>query len=409
MRVTFRARPGGTRLTVSAELHRATLAPQLTARELDLSTLSDAQLVDWRDLTQQSGSGAFFASPMFVRTFASVFSDRTSISILCFYDTENKMRGLVPLMRNRVRRGPSFNTRYSYQDADYDLLQAPPPKLPLPAAQLSTPLGLEPTALRSEILAAPEMYQTIVKAIPAAIADLNGWNLGVFVLDDDDCSAFAQGPLRTLKRPLDRNLKFVSKVQPADAFVALQNQKFRQNVRRSVKFSKNAGATFEIIRGAEDVLPAMIEFDDLARRSWKNIKNGGRAVSEEVLIPFNARQNQFFISLIQLDEAEPVMVAARIDGVMISAMLMSLHCNRLLTFLIYSDVEHARLGIGRLTLHTAIDFAHAEGVDEIDYNSNASWTIPYSDRVSKRSNMIFTAPSLAGRWRHELAKRLAHD
>jgi len=375
-------------LTELADSHQTTQSPRMTTQEFDLDTLSEQLLADWLHLTTLSGSGAFFASPMFVRTFHEIFGDRVAVSILCFHATDGTLCGLVPLMRHKVRRGPSFSVRYGYQMTDFDFLDTTQPRLTLPAAQLSTPLGLEATALRSEILATPEMRLAVLAAIPAAIAKLGNWNVGIFVVDEDDSTILSQGPLPSRRRPLGRELKFMSNVRPADALVALQSKKFRQNVRRSVKFSAEAGVEFKVTRGIDDIQAAMDDMDDLVKRSWKASGAGGRAATEEVFIPFNARQRHFFKRLTQIDEAEPVIAAAYIDGVMVAAILMLVHCNRLLTFLTYSDLAHARLGIGRLTLHAGIDFAHQEGVAEIDYNSNAKWTIPYTDRVSVRGNTL---------------------
>lgn len=396
-------------MNLSAQPSAGAGSAPLTSREYPLEALPDTLVAEWNRLAAVSGAGAVFASPSFVRTFSEVFGDRVGVSVLAFHDPTGAVCGLVPLMRTKVRRGPSFSVRYAYQMADYAFLKAARPRLEFPAAQISTPLGLEATALRSEILATPTMRAAVLAALPAALARLAGWNVAILVLDADDAATLARGPLRARVRPLNREMKFLSDVRPAEALVALQNKKFRQNVRRSAKFTEEAGARFETLRGRAAVGAAMEEFADLARRSWKAADAGGRADDEDVFIPYTDRQRHFFERLVQTTEAEPVMNVARIDGRMMSAILSLVQHRRLVTFLTFSDLSVARLGIGRLILHEAIDLAHREGLAEVDFNSNAEWTIPYADRVSSRHNVLLMAPGFAGRWRHALASRVGRD
>jgi hypothetical protein len=379
----------------------------LRSEEHALGSLPPGLVQEWQRLTAESGSGSLFASSGFVHSFAAAFGDRVKISVLTLRSPDKTLQGLVPLMRARLLRGPSLNTRYVYQMTDFAFLKDDPRRVSVPVAQLSTPLGLEATSLRSELLARPGMRQTVLRALPRAFGRLGGWNVAVMVLDDADALALREGRLPAAQKPLNREMKFLRDVRPAAALVALQSQKFRQNVRRSEKFAQDAGAEFEVLRGFDAVSLAMDEFADLAGRSWKATDIGGRSETEEVFIPFTGRQRRFFELLIASGEAEPVMVAARIDARMVSAMLMLLHHRRLFTLLIFNDLEHSRLGLGRQVLHSAIDFAHEEKVVEVDYNSNAIWTVPYADHISVRSNVLLMAPTIGGRWRSLLARRFA--
>lgn len=375
----------------------------LSGEEHPVNDLSDGLMQDWHRLAVQSGSGAFFASPGFVTNFAEVFGDRVRVSILTLRSPDGTLQGLLPLMRAKVSRAPSLNTRYVYQTSDFDFIRDAPRRISVPVAQLSTPLGLEATSLRSEILCRPEMRATVLRALPRALARLGGWNVAVLVVDENDAVTLAAGGLWAARYELNRELKFLRDVRPASALIELQSKKFRQNARRTEKFAQEAGAEFETLRGADAVSLAMDEFADLAGRSWKVANSGGRSEKEDVFVPYNSRQRRFFERLMMSGEGEPVLIAARMDGRMASAILMLVHHNRLLTLLTFSEADLGRLGLGRLVLQAAIDFAAAEKLVEIDYNSNAVWTVPYSDSVSMRSNVLMTAPTFGGRWRSCLA------
>lgn len=369
-----------------------TAAGLLSAEETPLEALDVATRQDWAALASRSRPGALFAAPGFAEAFAEVFGRRAAISVLLFREADGTLAGVVPLMRARVARGPSLATRYAYLPGDERFLQGDRGRRPLRVAQLSTPLGLEATALRSELLAAPGRRSAVLDALPGALARLGGWTTGLLALDDADAARVCAGPLPARPHRLERELKFLARPRPAAEIVAEGSKKFRQNIRRAENFAEEAGARFDVLEEREAVRAALPDFADLARRSWKRPEGGGKAEAADVLVPHTQDQQRFMARLAAAPEIAPLLFRARLHDRLAAAMLCARLGAELFTLLLFTDQEAGRLSLGRLLLHRVIDHAVATGVERIDWNSNASWTARYADAVSVRHNLVLAAP-----------------
>jgi CelD/BcsL family acetyltransferase involved in cellulose biosynthesis len=369
----------------------------LSATETLLVDVGDDLRADWRALANASQPGAFFASTAFVDAFASVFGSVAQLSVLTFRDRALRLVGLVPLARSRVWRGPSLSTRYAYLPPDTQFLRRQSWPLPLPVAQISTPLCLEATALRSEFLAAPGAREEILRTIPSALAELPHWNVTLFALDESEATAVAAGPLEGWLHRLDRPMRFLMKPMPVAELITAESKKFRQNVRRSERFSEEAGVVFQCISGHAAVATAMPDFAAVAARSWKRPDAAGRANEVDVLIPYTDAQRRFAETIVASPDVEPLLFSAWLGGTLSAAMLCVRLGNVLTTLLLYTDSAAGRLSLGRLLLHRVIDYASEHGLDAIDWNSNADWTERYSNATSMRHNVILTSSRPGGR------------
>lgn len=366
----------------------------LVAEELALQAVSEPLRADWAALAAGSGPGGLLSAPSFVEAFSATFGDEVRTSLLAIRDAGGTLVGALPLARTRVRRGVSLAPRYAYIASDAAFLRTPGVS-PIPIAQLSSPLALEATALRTEVLAAPGRKPEVLRALGASLRGLGDWSTAVFVLDEEEAAeAAATAPASRLHR-LDRPMKFLMAPRPWEELLAAENKKFRQNIRRAEKFSEEAGVGFRHVTGAE-VAPLMADFAALAERSWKQPSSGERAETEDVLVPYTVRQRRFMERLLSATDLEPSLFGAWIDGRLASAMVCATVGRVMTTLLIFTDAEAGRLTLGRLLLHRAIDEAAARKLDAIDWNSNASWTERYSNRTSVRHNLVVTAPTVGG-------------
>jgi len=378
---------------------RASPPAAAVAEEHPLADLPADLEAAWAALAAASapGSGAFFASPQFLRSFAASFGADSSLSVLLVRDAAGVLIAACPLARARVRRGPTLNTRYLYRPGDAPLVAGAGRRGLFGFRQLSSPLGLEATALRTEIAALPGRRAEAMAAIARALPGLPGWTIGVLVLDAADADLLAGAGLDGVVAPLGRVFRSCSDVRSAEAAIAAQEKKFRQNMRRAEKFAGEAGIRFAVHEGPGGLDALRARIADLAGRSWKGTPDRGRARGESVLIAHTAAQQRFLADLAARPGIDTVLFTAE-RGDRLEAALVCQSCGPdLVAILLFVDADAGRLSLGWLLIHRAFDHAARTGFRLIDLNATSAWIDRYADTRSLRANFIFAAPTLRAR------------
>ncbi|TVQ55531.1 MAG: GNAT family N-acetyltransferase [Rhodobacteraceae bacterium] len=366
------------------------LAPRLLPLDADGRPADPAAAAAWDRLARGAGVGALFATPAFASAFVAEFGDRGRLDLLALEDSAGRPRGFAPLMRCRVRRGPTLAPRHDYLAGDVALLRRPGRRM-LPLRQASPLLGLEAMAMRAAVLAEPDDEADAWRALPAGFAAARGWDVAVLPVEASrilDLSASArEAGLIALVHPLERPMRAIRRVRPSAEIVAGGSGKFRQNVRRAEKFADTCGWRFETRAGSR-VAADYEAFAAVAETSWKEDVAADRAISEAVVVPYAGPQRRFVERLFGSGGPEPVLVTAR-RGTQIGAAILGARTGPTLTLLLlFQNAEAGRESLGRLVLHRIIDWAAQQGVRTIDMNSNAGWTERYADDAPVLHNLV---------------------
>ena len=295
----------------------------LQAAEIRLDAIGQSLEADWHSLARQSGTGAFFASHAFVSAFAEEFSEFSQVSVLTLRDTSGCLVGLVPLMRNSVRRGPSLGTRYAYLMHDFAFLAGGPQGRVLPVRQISTLLGLEAAVLRSEWLVSPAQRSTVLRAAVRAIS-VGDWTVALFVIEDAMAAGLSTSFPRSRLQPLGRELKLLRPPVPS-AGLASSPAKEVPPERQAVgeRFYVDAQAAIEVVRGREEVARLRPASVCRGRQGGQLERTSAEGGGGESWFPHFSSRTVLSVAWSNSDRGNSSdgLYGFRVDGALVSAML----------------------------------------------------------------------------------------
>lgn len=353
----------------------------------------EALLPEWAGLAEAQRPATLFHHPSVWRAWSETLGQGGRNPVLALREG-GRLVGVLPLMLRRARRGPALGVRYDYDPADRRWLVAPPPRW-VPVRQLSPALSLPATMLGPMLLADPSARRQAIRAAAAAIAGLRGWDLLVLPVEEDERAAWEEALARVGLRPtlqrLDRPACHLADVAPMEQVVARQRKKFRQNVRRLHAAAGREGVTVTLTHDADE---ALVLLRRLAAESWKA---EGRA-GEHAVVPYDGPQAAFFEALLRGWDAPPTVTAtAWLNGQPIAAMTAVARAGTLTTLLTFWNGAARDSSPGFLVLEALVDWASAQGIGAIDYNSNNPWLRHLCDRVTLQNNLLAFARSPGGR------------
>lgn len=381
-------------LTLGAAPPGASAFPPMQAANCNLEECAPDLAAEWEALAARDAVGGFFGGPDFARAFAETFAGRAECLILSFR-SGSKLVGLLPLMRSRVRRGAGLAVRHDYMAGDTALL-ALPGRRPFSLRQISPLLGLEASLMSSHILAAPGWQQSVWQALPAALAPLPGWDIATFPLADPALSILEQAAPLSRRVTLDRPMQALDPVVPSASLIAAGDQKFRQNMRRAVRFSEEAGVSLDIL--TDDAARAALgSFAALAGRSWKSRADSDRARGEAAVVPYRGAQQALAERLAHARGLRPVLACAAGPQGLRAACLAFATPSALTPFVMVQDASAGRESLGHLVLQQLIDFAHERALPRLDFNANSGWLRTYANRVDLVQGLTLFSPGLRGR------------
>ena len=359
-----------------------------------LSALPEGFRAEWDELAEAAplGTGSLQASPAWIDATARTLSPEAEISLMALRGQDGALRGVFPLMINKVRRGPTLDTRYAYFDPDRDLLRERAPTS-LAVKQVSSPLSNEIGCLRTVWLSAAEDRALVMRSALSALAGHPGWSLALFCIDEALARQAADALPDGRTSTVSRHFNFRLHGSGYEPWLAGQSQKFRQNLRRADKARAEAGAVVRRHEGREAVMARLADFAGLAERSWK----GGplpSSTGQDILVPYAGRQRAFVEHLTRMDGLHPILstVEHAESGHLFGAMISVVFSGETYTLLMFVEQGLTKMSPGHLLLRDIIEAAPGG----IDFNSTASWTERYLDGTRDFRNVMGFAPTLSG-------------
>ncbi|MFC2968288.1 GNAT family N-acetyltransferase [Acidimangrovimonas pyrenivorans] len=356
-------------------------------------------LSEWQALFEAVDSAAWSCHPRAFLACRELFRRPGSTPLAVVRDGDGRLRGVMPLMRDRVWRGPKLSPRYDYDPRDLPLVRQRR-RRPIPVQQLTALSSLPATLLWVGPLCRPGDRALVCDAIAGAIHGLPGWQIAVFPAHEGEEAAiwqdaFARHDIRSRLEPLGRVVQDLRDVAPFQEVVDRNAGKFRQNVRRARAAAGKAGLQLEVFEGAAAVAARFGTIDALARASWKH---AGRA-DTDVHIAYDGEQRQYFERFLAEEDAGavPVLGVASDPAGELVVLLMLRHGDRLTALLTFWNGRLPKCSPGLLLFGACIDWANDRGLQHIDFNATAPWIRHLSDSRQRVCHVIACAPRLDAR------------
>lgn len=363
-------------------------------------------LPEWQALFDRVEGAPWACHPKVFATWARLFRSPASVVLIAVRDGNGRLRGVVPLMRDRVWRGVSATPRFDYDPRDREMVTSRTRRL-VPLRQLAPMASLPATMLWVGALCEPEDTEPVVRAVARAVSALSDWDVLVLAVDEDDAvglwsEALVAAGLRPRLQRLERTVCDLSKLVPFQELVDHQDRNFRRNVKRARAAAEAAGLRLELHAGAKAVEPHLTTLAELARASWKHEGRQGT----EVHIPYEGDQRTFFEALIRARPAglEPVLGLAFDNEGPLGALLFLRHGSSMTGILTFWNGRHKQASPGLLLMAQKLDWGAAEGVLRVHFNGGAPWIRHLADSRWNVSHVVAFAPRPWGRSLEALAR-----
>lgn len=351
-------------------------------------------LPEWLALFEAVEGAAWSCHPRAFLGCRALFRRPGNTPLAVVRDGDGHLRGVMPLMRDRVWRGPKLSPRYDYDPRDLPLVRQRR-RRPIPVRQLTALSSLPATLLWVGPLCRPADLPLVCDAIAGAIHGLPGWQIGVFPAREGEeaaiwCDVLARHGIRNRIEPLGRVVQDLRDVAPFQDIVDRNSAKFRQNVRRARAAAAKAGLRLEFVEGAAEVAARFDTIDALARASWKH---AGRAETD-VHIAYDGDQRRFFERFLSEEDAGAVPVlgiASDPEGELV-VLLMLRHGDRLTALLTFWNGRLPKCSPGLLLFGACVDWAYERGLQHIDCNATAPWVRYFCNSRQPVCHVIACAP-----------------
>jgi len=193
-----------------------------------------------------------------------------------------------------------------------------------------------------------------------------------------------------------------SHLPPWEAFLGEKQHHFRKRYGEAVKRAARAGLIFKTFAGSAAIGPGLEVLSTVAEQSWKT---GGRD-GEAAVVPYTPASRAFFETVCRdADTGITPLVSAIYEGEQARAALLSIAFgSQLVTLLMFYDPTIKHISTGRLLIKMAYEWAHAQGMSRIDFNSNNAFAENFADQHEVYHNLTLFSGSLYGRSIHALAR-----
>lgn len=360
--------------------------------------ISDTLCSEWQMLAEVSPNCSWSMLPGVFCNWLETLGPRECTSVLTVRDSQSQLCGLMPIVQERVWRGPSCVPRFDYAAADRSSTSSRRPRL-IPLWQITTPASIPATTLWVGPLCLPGFETAVYDSVAACLARRRGWDVLVFAAYDSEQPLWLESLRRAGLSPsvhrLDRVVRNNPALRPFDEIVAGEPRNFRRNVHRARKAAEEAGLSFRLHVGTDAMDAILPTLAQVAGNSWKREGRTG----QEVNIPYEGKQQIFFERLLvsrQMGATPVVAVAESPQGPVAIAVTLR-HFRKITGILIFMDGRFATASPGILMVGAIIDWAVANGVERFEFNATHDWVRHMSGEERLLCNVLAFAPTPAGR------------
>lgn len=360
---------------------------------------------EWESLSGTSSRSDLLLSYPWYDAWRRVFGGQVRNGVIAVR-RDGALIAVMPIMIGRVWRSPSVDVRHDYKAGDDRFLTAHPRSRFVPVRQLSPVLSLEATTLRGGPLTSPGNESLGYEAILRFIRDFSGWDVAVFPLPESIVTtlqemsrkAGIQVRVDRLNRPMYRR----TELPPWDSFLKQKQRHFRKRFEEAVKRAHREGLVFETFVGHGNIGQGLDVLAEVAKRSWKADGREGQAV----IVPYTSASQSFFEALCLRSDRDVVpVVSAIFQGAEPKAALLSAAFGKSLVLLLtFYDPTIKHVSLGRLLIKMAYEWASANGMTEIDFNSNNPFAGIYADHHDLYHNLTLFKGSLYGRFLYAVSR-----
>jgi hypothetical protein len=309
----------------------------------------------------------------------------------------------LPCLITRSRRVLELGERFVIAPEDAAFVHDRRKRL-LPLRQLSPAISLEAGNLRGGGAITPENVTALALALRAA----RGWDYAQFPVPQDSCAPLmrvlaAQG-LRPIARATGRVFKAHLDFADWEDLLSRRSRNFRKNIKRMDQALAGAQAQIDIWQGA-DLTQGFALFEACATQSWKARSDAADVTTQGVNLPLTARQIAFHQALDQQEGLDIIIATLRDQGRCVGAMMWAICDGWMTGTLTYFDPAGGHLSPGHALMRMSLQWAHARGLRQVDFNATGTWLDAYTNTQSPFSTLILTPPGLWGKALHRLARR----
>lgn len=380
--------------------HKATMRPAyaavFVAESLDPETALTRHRDGWRRLAEQTEAATFFMWPEVFEAWWRELAEGVEARVIVVHQGD-ALKGVLPVMRATVQRGPAFVPRIDY--APYDRCFSPGGLRKFRVRQLSSVVSWRAMSLRPTLLCAKADQPEVILAVTnvmGATREVDEIVLPVRRGDEDLWLAGLRAAgLSPWVHDLQRSVITLDKVRSFDEVIAAQNHNFRKNIRRARTAAADAGLAYTFHVGRDQIAPHLETIAKLAAESWK----GAGHPQGWTAIPYAEGQQRFIERLLSdsTSELTPVLNLGMAGDAPVIAMLFVRHGAAATGLLVFrgqlcSDASPGILGMGAL-----VDWCAANGVSRFDLNATQDWIRHFSDASHMLVNVAAFRPTLRGR------------
>lgn len=358
---------------------------------------------EWRRLSLAVERPSCFAAPSYFRAWRETLAGDVAPFLLAARRAD-RLIGIMPMMRTRVRRGPLCAPRHDFAPSDRVVLGPGRPR-PIALKQLSPVVSIPATWVAPAPLCADADRADVIQAMAASIARLPDWDSFALPVDagrsqDLWVSALESANLRPWVHELDRLISAIGTVEPFAHKIARHGRKLRQNVRRAAAAADRAGLSVEVHEGRDAVVGNLSALAEVAQASWK--QTGRKGV--ELLVRYSGRQQAFIEHLLGDTRGEPeltpLLAVASCGGQPVSALLCLQHGDRLTALVTFRTDAVPQASPGMQVMARMIDWTHEHRLSGFDLNATHEWTRHLVDETRSQNIIVCFAPTLRGRMLH---------
>lgn len=389
-------------MKIERRLRTAPGVPAADIAELSVELLpADSALARyeeaWRELAHRIERPNCFAFPGFFRAWLRTLAEGDVLTNVVVATRGGELRGVLPIMRASVWRGPTCVPRHDYAPSDRTFM--PRARRPIRLRQIATVNSMPAAMPGPALICMAADRLAVTEAFARLLALQKGWDVLVLPAFDEEQPAWLRAlklaGLRPRTLPLHRTLQGLATLRPFEDILAEQSRNFRKNVRRARSAAAELGLEIEIHEGRDAVARRLADFAAVAAASWKQPTPDATTL----IIPYAGWQRHFFEALLADADSglTPVLAEASVDGQPVNMQLSLRHRASLTGVLSFWTGHHAAASPGLLTLAETIDWAYDRGIVRFDYNATHDWVRHFADEERAIDNVFAFAPGSRGR------------
>lgn len=307
----------------------------------------------------------------------------------------------LELVSSLALRRPALGSRFAFCPADLPFILHPERRL-LPLRQLSAPISLEAGNLRGGLqLAAGTPQPQAIRGLVSALSRLRRWDYLTLPVPADEAPLWTEAAaslgLPALLRATGRT--FHANLSARDGWegrMASASRNDRKNESRALRLAGEAGISLWAGPASEADFTALRWIAD---RSTKLT----RLQTAPVLVPYTARQEAFLRAACRLPGMQGLAVRLDSPAGPFAASLWLRRGADLVGSVTFHTEEARPFSPGLLLKRELFFWAHAHGIERLDFNATDPLYARYSDQAETFHDLLLFPPRLKGRLLHRLA------